>query len=105
MSIDWGSKEDRRIGTNNGSDEERQGDVSATSFDFEMPEHYTMDLIMEIAQLIGVNLRDDHIRFADRLALATYADHPTHKALGARLCDLCEGGAGGIMVADLVCAG
>lgn len=45
------------------------------------------------------------IRFADRLALATYADHPTHKALGARLCDLCEGGAGGIMVMDLVCAG
>ena len=34
---------------------------SATSFDFEMPEHYTMDLVMEIAQLIGVNLRDDQV--------------------------------------------
>ncbi len=44
------------------------------------------------------------IRFADRQALATYADHPTHKALGARLCELCVGGADGIMVVDLVCA-
>ena len=26
--------------------------------DFELPEHYTMDLVMEIASLIGVNLRD-----------------------------------------------
>ena len=43
------------------------------------------------------------IRFADRRALAAYADHPTHKALGAKLCDLCEGGADGIMVVDLVC--
>lgn len=42
------------------------------------------------------------IRFRDREALAHYADHPTHKALGARLCDLCEGGADGIMVVDLV---
>lgn len=45
------------------------------------------------------------IRFRDRQALATYAENPTHKALGARLCDLCEGGADGIMVVDLVCAG
>lgn len=42
------------------------------------------------------------IRFHDREALATYADHPTHEALGTRLCDLCEGGADGIMVVDLV---
>jgi hypothetical protein len=42
------------------------------------------------------------IRFRDRDALATYADHPTHKTLGARLCDLCNGGADGIMVVDLV---
>lgn len=45
------------------------------------------------------------IRFRDRQALAIYADHPTHKALGARLCDLCEGGTDGIMVVDLVCGG
>lgn len=43
------------------------------------------------------------IRFRDRQALAAYADHPTHKALGARLCELCEGGADGVMVVDLVC--
>ncbi|MFA8387379.1 MAG: Dabb family protein [Pelagibaca sp.] len=42
------------------------------------------------------------IRFRDRAALAVYADHPTHKSLGARLCDLCDGGAAGIMVVDLV---
>jgi hypothetical protein len=44
------------------------------------------------------------IRFADRKALDTYADHPTHTTLGAQLCDLCVGGADGIMVVDLVCA-
>ena len=31
---------------------------SASSRDFELPEHYTMDLVMEIASLIGINLRD-----------------------------------------------
>ena len=31
---------------------------SANSKDFELPEHYTMDLVMELASLIGVNLRD-----------------------------------------------
>ena len=28
------------------------------SIDFELPEHYFVDLVVEIAQLIGVNLRD-----------------------------------------------
>ena len=41
------------------------------------------------------------IRFADEAARAAYAEHPTHKALGARLVALCEGGADGIMVFDL----
>ena len=34
---------------------------SANSKDFELPEHYTMDLVMEIASLIGVNLRDQTV--------------------------------------------
>lgn len=34
---------------------------SANSKDFELPEHYTMDLVMEIAELIGVNLRDPQV--------------------------------------------
>jgi len=41
------------------------------------------------------------IRFADRTALEAYAIHPTHQALGARLVDLCCGGAAGIVVYDL----
>ncbi len=41
------------------------------------------------------------IRFADRAALETYAAHPTHIALGGRLCDICVGGADGITVFDL----
>lgn len=41
------------------------------------------------------------ISFTDRAALSAYADHPTHKALGARLVALCNGGADGIMVFDL----
>ena len=37
------------------------------SFDFELPEHYTMDLVMELASLIGVNLRDgDVATFAEK---------------------------------------
>ena len=37
------------------------------SFDFELPEHYTMDLVREIASLIGVNLRDgDVATFAEK---------------------------------------
>ncbi|MGV6804337.1 MAG: Dabb family protein [Ruegeria sp.] len=41
------------------------------------------------------------IRFVDRSALQAYAEHPTHKQLGARLCDLCANGADGIVVFDL----
>ena len=37
--------------------------------------------------------------FEDAEALADYADHPDHRALGARLVALC-GGAEGILVAD-----
>lgn len=39
--------------------------------------------------------------FEDSEALLTYAEHADHKALGARLVALCEGGADGIMVYDL----
>ena len=45
------------------------------------------------------------IRFADAVALQRYARHETHKALGTRLCALCEGGAEGIMVFDLETSG
>ncbi len=34
---------------------------STSSRDFELPEHYTMDLVTEIASLIGVNLRDQQV--------------------------------------------
>lgn len=34
---------------------------SANSVDFELPEHYTMELVNEIASLIGVNLRDSEV--------------------------------------------
>ena len=34
-------------------------------------------------------------------ALAAYAVHPDHKALGARLVQLCQKGAAGIMVFDI----
>ncbi|WP_230374289.1 Dabb family protein [Pontivivens ytuae] len=40
-------------------------------------------------------------RFRDRAALAAYAEHPEHRALGARLVEMCEGGADGIVVYDL----
>ncbi|WP_133488224.1 Dabb family protein [Aliiroseovarius marinus] len=43
------------------------------------------------------------IRFADQSALQHYADHPKHQALGQRLCQLCVGGADGIIVFDLEC--
>jgi len=37
------------------------------SYDFELPEHYTMDLVVEIASLIGVNLRDAQVQvFAEK---------------------------------------
>ncbi|MGR3635827.1 MAG: Dabb family protein [Shimia sp.] len=38
---------------------------------------------------------------ADAGSLAAYAEHPDHKALGARLVAMCNGGAKGIMVYDL----
>lgn len=34
---------------------------ATTSNDFELPEHYTMELVAEIAGLIGVNLRDGNV--------------------------------------------
>ena len=34
---------------------------AANSRDFELPEHYTMELVVEIAGLIGVNLRDQQV--------------------------------------------
>ncbi len=39
--------------------------------------------------------------FADAAALQTYATDARHSALGARLVDLCKGGAEGVMVIDL----
>lgn len=40
---------------------------STDSRDFELPEHYTMDLVQEMASLIGVNLRDQAvIAFAEK---------------------------------------
>ena len=39
--------------------------------------------------------------FTDLAALGRYADDPHHKALGARLCQLCVDGANGVMVMDL----
>lgn len=41
------------------------------------------------------------IDFTDQAALANYAQNPEHRALGARLVALCEGGADGIIVYDL----
>lgn len=35
-----------------------------TSVDFELPEHYLEDLVIEIAQLIGINLRDQFVATA-----------------------------------------
>ena len=33
--------------------------------DFELPEHYFVDLVVEVAQLIGINLRDaDVVNYA-----------------------------------------
>ena len=33
-------------------------DGTASDVDFELPEHYTSDLIYEIARMVGINLRD-----------------------------------------------
>ena len=41
------------------------------------------------------------IRFADRAAVDVYAGNARHKELGGQLCDLCVGGADGIIVYDL----
>lgn len=41
------------------------------------------------------------IAFRDRAAHLAYDSHPRHKAAGARLVALCEGGYGGIVVYDL----
>ena len=37
----------------------------------------------------------------DAAALAAYADHADHKALGARLVAMCKGGGDGILVFDI----
>ena len=36
-------------------------DADSTNIDFELPEHYTSDLVYEIAKMIGLNLRDQQI--------------------------------------------
>ena len=41
------------------------------------------------------------ITFRDQAALERYAQHPRHQELGGQLCDLCVGGAAGIIVFDL----
>lgn len=41
------------------------------------------------------------IDFHDADALRTYAEHPEHRALGARLVAQCNGGGDGIIVFDL----
>ncbi len=61
----------------------------------------------------GANLDFEHkspdhsdgfiVRFENRASLAVYADHPDHKAFGARLCAMCNGGADGIVVYDIAC--
>lgn len=42
---------------------------------------------------------------ASPAALAAYADHPDHKALGARLVAQCAGGGDGIVVYDIEAGG
>ena len=37
------------------------GASSPTLIDFELPEHYTSDLVYEIARMIGINLRDNSV--------------------------------------------
>ena len=36
----------------------------ATSIDFELPDHYLNDIVMEMAQLVGINLRDSFVSAA-----------------------------------------
>jgi hypothetical protein len=33
----------------------------ATSFDFELPDQYVPELVIEIAKMVGVNLRDSEV--------------------------------------------
>lgn len=40
---------------------------ASSSVDFELPEHYFVDLVVEVAQLIGINLRDaDVVNYATK---------------------------------------
>ena len=41
------------------------------------------------------------IDFPDQASLQTYLDDADHKAIGARLVDLCEGGIDGLLVLDI----
>jgi hypothetical protein len=41
------------------------------------------------------------IDFDDWAALARYADDPDHKALGAKLVGMAQGGQGGLLVLDI----
>ena len=34
---------------------------ASTSVDFELPDHYTSELVFEIAKLIGINMRDANV--------------------------------------------
>ncbi len=91
-------------------------------FDVEHPREARLEVLRAIAELVplingleavelGVNIdmegkSPDHgegfvARFRDRAALATYAAHPEHVKLGARLVAMCRGGAAGIVVYDL----
>jgi len=45
---------------------------SAGSFDFELPNHYVSLLVIEMAQLIGVNLRDKEVQNYGNLEQAEY---------------------------------
>jgi len=40
--------------------------ANSVNYDFELPEHYTYDLVQEIAKMIGINLRDSElVNYAD----------------------------------------
>ena len=40
---------------------QQQGYTSFDHRDFELPDHYVMDLVIEMAKLIGVNLKDKEV--------------------------------------------
>ena len=50
---------------------------SSVSRDFELPEHYTSDLIYEIARLVGINLRDNSILTYSSQEMATKKQEET----------------------------